>query len=132
MARFMGVPGSTAASRLHKGYLLLVVLSGLQDVLGAEPLTCCLFAEVPGVALPAGEVTPRLVNGEIIFRSRKVHAGNHPLPRTISETQSSLTAQPALVSSCHKAFSRTIALLHQVTGFLIWNSFVHIFVNSFS
>ncbi len=69
MARFVGVPGSAVLSRLHKGYLLLVILGGLQDVLGIEPLTCCLLAEVPGVALPAGEVAPRLVNGKIIFRS---------------------------------------------------------------
>ena len=69
MARFVGMPGSAVLSGLRKGYLFLIILSGLQDVLRAEPLTCCLLAEVPGVTFPAGKVAPRLVNGKIILRS---------------------------------------------------------------
>jgi hypothetical protein len=64
----MGVPGRGPFSRFHQGNGLLIRYGLLQDVMRRVPFAILYLTEIPGMALTAGEVASRLVDGEIVFR----------------------------------------------------------------
>jgi hypothetical protein len=62
------VIGGRSLPGLEESHLFFVLLASLEDLIRRIPLSFGDFAEIPGMALAAGEVTARLIDGKIILR----------------------------------------------------------------
>lgn len=62
-------------SNRHAPYILF---TGLQGISGRPPISLGNLRKGPGMALPAGEITPRLVDGKIVFWAGEINSGNKP------------------------------------------------------
>jgi hypothetical protein len=92
-ATIMGMPGCGLFSRFPEIYDLFIGNRFFEDVLGRIPIAIFHFTEIPGVTFPTGEITPGLINGEIVFRPGKMNRGNEPIPFPIFSFQGSLARQ---------------------------------------
>lgn len=66
------MPGSCLCSGLKKGDVLLIGKSFIQDVFRLVPCAILHFAEMPGMTLAARKIASRLIDGKVVFRTRKM------------------------------------------------------------
>jgi hypothetical protein len=69
----MGMKCGGIAPRFSKGDLPLILLTRLQHISGWPPISLGDLCKVPRVTFSAGEVTTRLVDGEVVFRTREMN-----------------------------------------------------------
>jgi hypothetical protein len=62
---------------------LFVFYRFLQDFCGAVPCAVLDLAEIPGMTLSAREIASGLIDGKVIFRSRKMNRRNEPIPSAL-------------------------------------------------
>jgi hypothetical protein len=74
----VGMKCSGFAPRLSKGDLSLILFTRLQHIGGWPPIPLGNLCKGPGVTFSAREVTTRLIDGEVIFRTRKMNGRNQP------------------------------------------------------
>jgi hypothetical protein len=68
------------------------------------------------MTFPTREVTTRLIDGEVIFRSREVYGRNEPEEAAICCFESGFAGKKLLSSSLCKATSLRISLLDQIAS----------------
>jgi hypothetical protein len=95
-AGIVGMKSGGLAPRLIQIDLLIVFEALLEYFLGSVPLSFSLFAEIPGMALAAGEVAARLIYGKVIFRTGEMGGRDESLEMVILFPQSGLTSRGLL------------------------------------
>jgi hypothetical protein len=92
-ATIMGMPGCGLFSRFPETDDLLIGYRLFEDILGRIPTAILHLTEIPGVAFSTGEITPGLINGEIVFRPGEMNGGDEPIPLSIFSFQGSLACE---------------------------------------
>jgi hypothetical protein len=107
----MGMPGCGLFSRFPEIDDLFIGNRLFQDVLGRIPTAIFHLTEIPGMTFPTGEITPRLINGEIVFRTREMNGSDEPIPFPIFFLEGSLACECMFSIYLDAAAARSQALL---------------------
>jgi len=75
----MGMPGCGLFSRFPEVDDLFIGHGLFENILRRIPTAIFHFTEIPGVTFPTGEITPGLIDGEIVFRTGEMNGGDEPI-----------------------------------------------------
>jgi len=105
---------SGSVPRLSKGDLSLILFTCLQHVGGWPPIPLGNLCKGPGVTFSAREITTRLIDGEVIFRTRKMNGGNQPEGTVVCLFEGGFASQGLSSLDLGIATSLRISLFNQI------------------
>jgi hypothetical protein len=111
LAAIMGVPGCGLFPRFPEIDDLFIGNRLFQDILGRIPMAIFHFTEIPGMAFPAGEITPALIYGKVVFRTGEMNRGDEPIPFPIFFLEGSLARERMFSIYFDTAAARSQTLL---------------------
>jgi hypothetical protein len=109
------VPGRRPFSRLFQVHDRLVGHCFFQDISGRVPVALFDLAEIPGMTFAAGEIAARLINGEVVLRTREVNGSDEPVYPAFIMLQGRAACGQTLPVYLDQAASRLKTLLFQAT-----------------
>ena len=109
--RIVGMEGSSPVSRLSNRNFLFIFFARLQNIGRRPPIALGNFRETPGMTFSAGEVTTRLIDGEVIFRAGEMNRGDHPEEAIICLFEGGFASEGLPLFGLNKTVSLGISLL---------------------
>jgi hypothetical protein len=92
----------------------LILFTGLQNIRRRPPVSLGLFGKCPGMALPAGKIASRLIDGEIVFRAREMNSRDQPEQPLIRLLECRLASLELTSFNFSQTVSLGISLFNQV------------------
>jgi len=110
----MGMKCSGFAPRLLKGDPSLILFTRLQHIGGRPPIPLGDLCKGPRVTFSAREVTTRLIDGEVVFRTRKVNSRDQPEGTVVRLFESGFASQGLSSLDFDETTTLRISLFNQI------------------